>query len=271
MIRPSPQVDRAIVLVLVLCACAVVGCPNSNQPALEACPALRPEVDALDAEFASDDEMNGRARAFVQAAKDAGWEAARVEHLAAEACRRIGIDLGMKESSMLPRPGPGGSALGACDPVSARIDAVLRQGIRPWVIVQPGSCQPNMAAFQHCAGRCDAQRDPVCNASCRAHANINAACRQAEVTVRPAHGGQDAAALISTLEANLGALIEARTTRGERVFGDVVAVAQAGKSLSSQDGGPCVSNATEMASDAAIAIQLSMRASATIVSRVTNR
>ncbi|HZO11792.1 MAG TPA: hypothetical protein VFB62_00985 [Polyangiaceae bacterium] len=252
---------------------ALLSCgPGKSGSSAADCPALRSDSDALDAQVSSEPGENGRLRAFLQASKDVNWAASRVEHLAATACRRIGADLGMQQSDMLPRKGPGGAALGACDPVAARIDAVMRQGIRPWVIVQPAQCQANMSAYQRCAGRCDVNTDPVCNASCRAHANVNAACQQAVVTVRQGHGGDQAATLIATLEANLPALVEAQTTVGQRVLNDAVAVAQAGKSMGSRDsdtGRACVGAGTEQASDAAIAIQLSVRASAGITSRVT--
>jgi hypothetical protein len=246
-------------------------CGPSNSPTAEQCPELRAELDALDAQFSADARENGRLRAFVQGAKDVAWAANRVEHLARGACERIGADLGMKPSEMLPRKGPGGAALGACEPVAARVDAVLRQGIRPWVIVQPAQCQANQAAYQRCAGRCDVMSDPVCSASCRAHANVNAACSQAVVTVRQGQGGDQAKPLIATLEANLGDLVEAQTTVGQRVLGDAVAVAQAGKSMVGRggDANACLGASTDAASDAAVAIQLSVRASSAITSRVT--
>ena len=58
-----------------------------------ACPELGGNADALRAQYAANVRVNGKIRAFVQAAKDLGAVSLQIEAEAAEACQRMGLDL----------------------------------------------------------------------------------------------------------------------------------------------------------------------------------
>jgi hypothetical protein len=239
----------------------------------QACPALRGEVSALDEGFGGG-ALEGKVRAFVQASKDMDWASTQVEHLAADACRRIGEDLGMPDSQMQPQKGPGGIAAGACGPVALQLDAVLRQGVRLWVTVVPAQCQPNAGAWQRCGGVCDVNADAECRASCQAHANVHASCRQGQVSVRASSDPAQAASLISTLNANVPSLIEAEQTLGQRLLNDATAVAQVGTNLgrtakdADSKARSCIGASKDVAGEAALRMRVSVRSAALITSRV---
>ena len=104
--------------------------------------------------------MNAKIRAFVQASKDLMGVAAQAEAEAAEACMRIGTDLGIPPQQMAPRDEPGGRAKGACEPVAAAIDGILQQGLRFQATVTPPSCQANAGVQAQCSAQCSGQVDP---------------------------------------------------------------------------------------------------------------
>ncbi len=253
---------------------ASVSCGVSGKIGAAACPALGPDAATLDTNFTSDPRANGKIRAFVQAAKDITWASGLLEAEVGSACRRIGVDLGISPHEMQPRKGPGGAAAGPCDVVAARIDAILRQGIRPWVTVVPPTCQANASAYGRCSGVCDVNSDAECNASCRAHANVHAACEPAQVSVRASDNAAEAAALISTLQANLPALVHAQMALGHRLLGDAKVLAQVGASLPKLVGNAggqalaCVGAAADAAASATVRINVSVRASTNITARV---
>jgi hypothetical protein len=266
----------AVMLTMSLMAAhSMAGCKGGGAAATgkEACDGLKGEVSALDETYGGG-VVEGKVRAFVQATKDMDWASTQVEHLAADACRRIGQDLGMADNQMQPQKGPGGIAAGSCGPVALQLDAVLRQGVRLWVTVVPAQCQPNMGAWQRCGGVCDVNADPECRASCQAHANVHASCRQGQVSVRASTGGEQAAALIATLNANMAALIEAEQTTGQRLLNDAGAIAQVGGSLgrSSKDADSkaraCIGASKDVAGEAALRMRVSVRSAALITSRV---
>ena len=125
-----------------------------------ACPELGVNADAMAAMYTSDGRMNAKIRAFMQASKDLMAVAAQAEAEAADACMRIGADLGMQPNEMAPRDEPGGRARGACEPVAARIDAILQQGIRFQAVVTPPQCQANASAQAQCSASCSGHIDP---------------------------------------------------------------------------------------------------------------
>ena len=268
---------RALVTPALLTLLAT-GCGGGKDATdVKACPALLPDVAALDADYSKDGGVNAKVRGYVQAAKDMDWISTRIEHLAAGACRRIGADLGLKDSDMQPRGGPGGAAAGACEPVSSVIDAVMRQGIRLWVTVVPAQCQPNANAYARCNGACSVQSDPSCLASCRAHANVHASCVPATVSVRASHDAEQARALVATLNANLPALIEAQYTLGQRLNNDSLAIAKLGSDLRKQLDGAgseardCIAASAEAAGQAALRIRVSTRVATHFNARVIGR
>ena len=124
------------------------------------CPELSGNVDALQAQYSANARANAKVRAFVQAAKDMASVSAYIEGEAADACRRMGADLGMTPAELQPRREAGGQASGPCFAVGARIDAILRQGISVQVQVTPPQCQANAQAQAACDGACDVSVDP---------------------------------------------------------------------------------------------------------------
>jgi hypothetical protein len=126
-----------------------------------ACPQLRADVDALSAGFSADARANAKIRAFVQAAKDVSAVATKMETLAAEACFRMGSDLGIPPQHMQPQSGqPGARAQAACNAVGMAIDGILRQGIQVSVQATPPQCQANAQAEARCQGVCNVEVDP---------------------------------------------------------------------------------------------------------------
>lgn len=125
-----------------------------------ACPEMGGGANAMAAMYTDNAQMNGKIRAFVQASKDLVGVAAQAEAEATEACMRIGADLGIPPAAMAPRDEPGGRAKGACEPVAAQIDAILRSGLRFTATVTPPQCQASAQAQAECSGSCNAQIDP---------------------------------------------------------------------------------------------------------------
>lgn len=268
------MLQRAAIVVI---GCAVTSCSlfSTGKIGAAACPALQPEASAFDANYSQNPQINAKVRAFAQASKDMAWVSGQIEQKAASACRRIGADLGVPPSVMRAQEGPGGMAAGACEPVAARIDAILRQGIRLWVTVTPAQCQVNAHAYGRCGGVCDVNRDAECGASCRAHANVHASCTPARVTVRVSQGQQLAGTLVATLNANLPDLIEAQMTLGQRLYDDARTVAQLGVHLpkiAGQAGAQalaCIAGGADLAAKASVRVRVSIRASATITGRLS--
>lgn len=125
-----------------------------------ACPQMSPNVDALSTQFSADARANVKVRAFVQAAKDVASVAEQIEITAAEACLRMGRDLGLSPEQMAPHEGSGGRAKGACGAVGATIDAIFRQGVSVRVSATPPQCQADVQAEVRCKGGCEVEVDP---------------------------------------------------------------------------------------------------------------
>jgi hypothetical protein len=252
----------------------VGGCGLSGKIGTAACPALRPEVSALDTKMSANAQVDGKVRAFVQASKDMAWVSGQLEAEVASACRRIGADLGIPPHQMQPSKGLGGAAAGACEPVAATIDAILRQGIRLWITVVPPQCQANASAMSRCGGACNVSADAECAASCQAHANVHASCKPAHVGVRVMQGADQAGALVATLQANLPSLIHAQMALGQRLANDAKVVAQVGANLPKVVGNAgaqalaCIGAGADVAAKASVRLNVSLRASTTVTARV---
>jgi hypothetical protein len=116
--------------------------------------------DVMSMRFSADARVDAKVRAFVVASKDLVGVAAQAELEAATACRRMGHDLGMSDAEMARRSGEGGDAAGACEPLAARIQAILRSGVRIQVSAVPPQCQASAQAEAACSGSCSAQVSP---------------------------------------------------------------------------------------------------------------
>lgn len=323
------------------------------------CPELRGPGDVLSARFSGDLRANAKVAAFVQASKDMASVSAAIEMQVAEACRRMGADLGIPPAQMAARKETGGQASGACAPVAAAIDMILRQGMQIQVAVQPPVCQASAQAEARCSGACDVQIDPgqivaqceparlsgfcqgrcqgrcegrcngvcrgqcsavdaqgrcvgacngdcdggcdatcharcegqwqaprcegmvrppsadaECQASCRAHADVNASCTPAQVMVRGTANTEMAMRLGNTLQANLPALLHAELALGRRLIQDAQVVGQVGAQLPRMVGQAgahaiaCVGAAADAAASASVRINVSVRASAGVTGRV---
>lgn len=239
-----------------------------------ACPALRADVDALRASYATQVQINAKIRTFVQATKDIAAVSARIEAEAAAACRRMGADLGLSPQQMAARSNrPGAQADGACQALAARIDGILQQGVVVHAVVTPPACQANAQAHAHCAGACDVNQDAECAASCKAHAEVHAGCTPAAVVVTASQGAHLAMQLVATLQANLPQLIHAQITLGRRLLREAQVVAEIGVRLPKMMGQAgaqaiaCVGAAADVAAAASLRIDVSVRASASVSGR----
>src|SRR5262245_3653533 len=67
-----------------------------------ACPQMRADADALSANYSADLRANAKIRAFVQASKDIAAVSVQIESMAADACFRMGTDLGLRPDQMQP-------------------------------------------------------------------------------------------------------------------------------------------------------------------------
>ena len=125
-----------------------------------ACPELY-NGDAVRTRYAEAEQVNVKLRAFVQASKELAGIATQAESEAAEACTRMGRDLGVSPQQMAPRePGPGARAQAACGAVGAVIDQILRSGLSVQVSATPPQCQANAQAYAQCSGTCQVDVDP---------------------------------------------------------------------------------------------------------------
>jgi hypothetical protein len=116
--------------------------------------------------------------------------------------------------------------------------------------------------------------DAECNASCRAHANVNASCSPAVVRVAVSQNAQLAARLAATMQANMPLLLHAEVALGRRLLADADVVAQVGAALPrivGQAGAhalACVGAATDVSARATMSIRVSVQASASVSGRV---
>lgn len=149
----------SLVGLLVLPFLELNGCPGAQYGNL-ACPEL--SGGGGTANFAGDPKANATIHAFVQASGELSTLAAQIEEEVAAACINIGRDLGVSESAMAAKSGPGGKAAGACDAAAAKIDAILKAGANAQLTshVTPPHCTAAADAYASCAGECKANVDP---------------------------------------------------------------------------------------------------------------
>jgi hypothetical protein len=125
------------------------------------CPALSSNANPLAMRFSANAVADAKVRTFVAAAKDLVGVSLQMQNEATEACRRMGVDLGLNPASMQPHSDdPGASAQAACDAVAAAIHQILSTGVRLQVQVRPPQCQANLQAKAQCDGACHGQINP---------------------------------------------------------------------------------------------------------------
>jgi len=324
-----------------------------------ACPELSGNVDALHAQYSANARANAKIRTFVQAAKDMAAVSLQIESEAAEACQRMAYDLGVGAQAVAASNEPGGRARQSCALLSAKIDALLREGVSVRAQAVAPKCQASASAAASCQGACTADVDPgeivarcdpgklsgvcrgqcsgrcdgrcdgactgacsarnangqcagacsgqctgacdttchahcngqwqaprcegyvrppsadaECDASCRAHADINASCTPAVVTVQVSQNAAVAARLAATMMANLPQLLHAELALGKRLIGDAEVVVRVGAALPKivGDAGAhalaCIAASADVSARASVSIKVSVQASASVSGRV---
>ncbi len=152
------------VLILLAIPSLVASCNGGGLygPLGATCPQLSSNMDPLNAHFSADAEADGKVRAFVSAAKDLVTVSVQMQNEAAQACQRMGMDLGIPPAQMQAQSDdPGASAQAACNAVAARIDAIMRQGVQIRVQGYPPRCQANVQAKASCDAACNVQVSPA--------------------------------------------------------------------------------------------------------------
>ncbi len=149
----------AAAVCLLTAGCEGLG-PATDPLARAACPELG--GGALHARFTAEAKANATIAAFVQASADLRDVTVRMESEVSGACQRIGADLGVPAERMAPQAGTGGAVKGACEPVLARIDAILKAGVNAQVKMTftPPECRVEANAYASCAGQCNVNVDP---------------------------------------------------------------------------------------------------------------
>jgi len=149
----------APVLGLSVSSCELLG-GASSPLANAACPELA--GGAMQGTFTGEARSNTTIRAFVQASADLRNVADAMEAQVADACLRMGADLGVPPAQMAPTSNPGGRAEGACQAVLARIDGILRAAgnAQIGVTYSPPECSFAADAYASCAGGCNLAVDP---------------------------------------------------------------------------------------------------------------
>ena len=145
-----------------------------------------------------------------------------------------------------------------------------------------GSCHGRCDATCHakCEGEwkaphCDVavkgpSADAHCEGSCKAHAEVTAACTEPKVAVTSTVNAGEMPKLIATLTANLPALIKAEIAYGKRLAGDIEVLVKTGADLPSAIGQAgakavaCMSAAADATVHAQASIHVSVEASASI-------
>jgi hypothetical protein len=133
-----------------------MGMSSTNAMNNAACPDLA--GGAANANFVADAKANATIRAFVTASGDLAAVATRAEEEVGNACQRMASDLGVAVN-----PGPNENRVSAtCGAVSARIDAILRQGVSASIKaeVTPPQCQVQASAEAACDAQCNVSVDP---------------------------------------------------------------------------------------------------------------
>jgi hypothetical protein len=274
-----------LALFAVFAAASAIGCKGigdgmlaAPRPKVEraACPEIGPGKLALGSQlFTSGGPMDAKVKTYVQASNDLGAVAAQAELEIAQACTRIGLDLGVPGNAMGPRQENGGRANGACYPAVNALDQMNRQGAQVLVRATPPFCTPNQLAQSQCMQACQANPgDLECSASCRAHAEIYGTCSPALVVVTPANPNPLSFRLAGTLQANLPNLLHGQLALARRLGTTGQTLNQIGQNLGTQVGQAgalaqgCVSDGTNEIQTAAWLMQISDRAASQISVRV---
>lgn len=124
-----------------------------------ACPALASGGDALAVQYTAKAELNAKVGAFVQAAKDLQRLAVQMDAEITGACRKIGADIGVAPAAMQPHDNLGPSQA-ACGAVSAKIQGLLKGGVKLQASYTPPKCEVDASAKARCSGRCEVDVDP---------------------------------------------------------------------------------------------------------------
>jgi hypothetical protein len=157
--RWMPLAFALPVLGVLVASCDALG-PATDPLAAAACPELR--GGAMSGNYTAEPKANGTIRAFVQASADLRDVSIAMEAQVADACARMGADLGVPPAQMQPTSGAGGRAQGACQAVAARIDAILRAAGNAQLSVSytPPECRFAGDAYAACAAQCNVSVDP---------------------------------------------------------------------------------------------------------------
>jgi hypothetical protein len=155
--RPAFGLFGAIFGSIVIGSCAGGG---AFGPLGAACPQMT-GGDPLVARYSANARANAKVAAFVAASADLVHVSLEMERLAAGACYRIGIDLGLTDAQLRPAGDrPGAPAQAACGAAAARIDEILRLGVQVSVQATPPQCEANLDAKARCDGACNVELDP---------------------------------------------------------------------------------------------------------------
>lgn len=133
-------------------------------PLAAACPQMT-HGDPLAGQYSANVRANVKIAAFVAATADLVKVSMTMERMAADACLRMGRDLGVPEAQMHPnvdqsQQRPGAEVDAACNALGAKMDEILRTGIQIRVDARPPQCQANVDAEAQCQGRCNVDVDP---------------------------------------------------------------------------------------------------------------
>ncbi|HVY48902.1 MAG TPA: hypothetical protein VHB21_23595 [Minicystis sp.] len=270
--------QRACFAALALAAAA--GCTGTSlfddgprKPERAACTDVAPGRYVLGERFLQAGPVDAKIKAYVQASNDLAGAANQAEVEVAQACMRIGLDLGVPATAMQARQENGGRATGACYPAAQAVDGAMRQGAQVWVRVTPPFCTPNGLAVNQCAQSC-ALSDPQCAATCRVHGDAYATCTPALVIATPSNPNPLSFRLASTLQANLPNLVHGEVGLARRLLADGQTLSQLGMTLPaemSQAGAVaqgCVADGGSEVQSAGWLLQIVVRAGGQVTGRV---
>jgi len=278
--------------------------------AAEACQRMAMDLGAGPQEFAARDEPGGRAQAACAAAsaridgimrqgitvRASATPPQCQANVQAEASCQGACNVEVDPGEIIAHCDPGrlsgycqGQCSGHCDGrctggCNGACSAKNAQG--QCVGTCSGDCQGTCDATCHaqCRGTWQAPKcegyvrppsaDAECNASCRAHANVNASCTPAVVNVQVSQNAEMAMRLAATLQANLPKLLHAEVALGKRLMVDVQVVGQVGAQLPKivGDAGAhalaCIAASADVTARASVSIRVSVQASANVSGRV---
>ena len=148
-----------VLLGSVSASCEGLG-PATDPLSRMACPELG--GNALGGRFTAEAKANATIAAFVQATADLRDVTVRMEAEVTGACERMASDLGIPREQLAAKPGTGGAVKGACEPVLAKIDALMRAGVNAQIKMTftAPECKVAANAYASCAGQCNVNVDP---------------------------------------------------------------------------------------------------------------